>query len=200
MRLENRLGRYIEKNDKTDIIFDLDGTLFRLNIPWERWDFGIRETLIKIDSSIYETYSAGNISLSELENRYTSTFGATLKKILIDHRRTFEATYRGISTPNQDLLRFLNKSHNYRKNYIWSSNTRSTIENVLEQYGISELFDTIVSGDDVNLLKPEPEGFFSLYTPDRAKEKYLMIGDSPLDMRAAENAGIDFFVTEHWGI
>lgn len=198
MRLENRLEGYIEKNKKTDLIFDLDGTLVKLNIPWQRWDFGIRETLIKVDPSIYEAYSAGNISLSELENQYTSTFGAALKKILIDYRAAFEATYRGITTPNQDLLRFLKKSHNYRKAYIWSSNTRSTIENVLEQYDISELFDTIISGDDVNLLKPEPDGFFSLYTRDRVKEKYLMIGDSPLDMRAAENAGIDSFIVEHW--
>ena len=47
--------------------------------------------------------------------------------------------------------------------------------------------------EDVNLLKPYPDGFYLIFNPKNQQRKdYLMVGDSDKDKFAAKAAGIDF--------
>ena len=63
----------------------------------------------------------------------------------------------------------------------------------LEEYGILDLFSVIIGGEDVAAPKPDPQGI--LMAVDRmkvGKREVLYIGDSVVDARTAENAGVDF--------
>lgn len=63
----------------------------------------------------------------------------------------------------------------------------------LEGAGLSGLFDSIVSGDDVKKNKPDPEGVNAILARFGVpKEKALYIGDSLFDLRTAQAAGVDF--------
>ena len=59
---------------------------------------------------------------------------------------------------------------------------------------MGHFFDVIVGGDDVKNPKPHPEALIKAVSSlGAAKKDVLYIGDSIIDARTAERAGIDFF-------
>lgn len=67
------------------------------------------------------------------------------------------------------------------------------IEGILEKYHGKDLFHTIIGGDNVNRPKPDPEGVFKvLELWGMSKEEVLYVGDSLVDARTAQAAGVDF--------
>ncbi len=74
-----------------------------------------------------------------------------------------------------------------------ATNRSNTIEEVLEQNGLSRFFDIVVSSLDVDNPKPHPESvhkildFFDI-GPDRA----VYVGDSLIDLDTAKAAGVCF--------
>ena len=58
---------------------------------------------------------------------------------------------------------------------------------------MDELIDLVIGGEDVETAKPSPEGVWKAL--DRLKcsrEETLYIGDSLVDARTAQNAGVHF--------
>ena len=79
------------------------------------------------------------------------------------------------------------------KTGIISTNYRSRIESTNSLYGLDELIDLIIGGEDVETAKPSPEGVRkALERLKCCREKALYIGDSLVDARTAENAGVYF--------
>lgn len=67
------------------------------------------------------------------------------------------------------------------------------IESILKVNGISHLIDEIVGGDDVKKPKPDPEGMNLLSDRLGIKlEEMLYLGDSLVDAKTAEAAGVRF--------
>jgi HAD superfamily hydrolase (TIGR01549 family) len=74
---------------------------------------------------------------------------------------------------------------------IYTGKGRDSSVITLQKIGVLDLFDMIVTGDDVADHKPSPEGinmFVEKFKLDR--EKVLMIGDAPADILAARSAGV----------
>jgi pyrophosphatase PpaX len=75
---------------------------------------------------------------------------------------------------------------------IYTGKGRKAASITLKKLGIFHYFDLMISGDEVKEHKPSPEGIelfiekFNLY-----KEKVLMIGDAPSDIKAARAAGVE---------
>lgn len=70
---------------------------------------------------------------------------------------------------------------------------RHRIEEILEKYQESELFDIIIGGDSVRHPKPDPEGLLQvLEIWNMSKKEVLYVGDSLVDARTAQAAGVDF--------
>jgi len=76
-----------------------------------------------------------------------------------------------------------------KKLAIFSRNTHKTISTAIKDMGIK--FDMIISINDVEKPKPDPEGLeLILNKTNVKKEKALFIGDSDIDRIAGERAGI----------
>ena len=61
----------------------------------------------------------------------------------------------------------------------------------MEKFGIADLFDALVSCDDTDKHKPDPEPLLlGLEKLGAEADKAIMIGDSPFDMKCANNAGV----------
>ena len=74
-----------------------------------------------------------------------------------------------------------------------ATNRSNTIEEVLEQNGLSRFFDIVVSSLDVENPKPHPESIHKILDffdigPDRA----VYVGDSVIDLDTAKAAGVCF--------
>lgn len=70
---------------------------------------------------------------------------------------------------------------------------RCRIEGILGKYQKTGLFDVIIGGDSVKHPKPDPEGILKvLELWGMSKEDVLYVGDSLVDARTAQAAGVDF--------
>lgn len=191
------LESYLESNKKSHLIFDLDETIVHLIMPWERYFDPIKDQLISFDRSLFEGYERGEIGLNELEDRYVFRYGKIVKKVLVDNKMKFESENLETVRVNISLIDFIRDAQGYRL-FIWSNNTILTIEKVLEKQKIYDRFSKIVSYNDQYLLKPNPEAFAIIYDDKIPKEKYLFVGDSLGDRKAAENFGIDFYYVDYF--
>jgi len=74
---------------------------------------------------------------------------------------------------------------------IYTGKGREASLLTLKKLEIYDCFDLIISGSDVKDHKPSPEGieiFLDKYSLD--KERVLMVGDAPADIKAARAAGV----------
>jgi len=195
--VELTLEHYLNKNPKTHLIFDLDETLAYLILPWNHYMDKIKDTLVKTDKKIYEKYINRNINLSELQNLYVENYGDQFKELFQENAVHFETHYLKKVVVNHKLINFILKDKNH-KMFIWSSNTTPVIKKVLEENKIYHKFKKIVTRLDVRLVKPSDEGFKKIYDPKISKNCYLFIGDSKVDLKAAQKAGIDFFPIDYF--
>lgn len=88
-----------------------------------------------------------------------------------------------------------------KKTALITSSVRVTIDAVLGHHDLVELFDVVITGNDVTEHKPNPESL--LYTIKElgvSADESIMIGDSDKDILAAKNAKIDsmlFYPSSH---
>lgn len=67
------------------------------------------------------------------------------------------------------------------------------IEAILQKYHSLYLFDLIVGGEEVKHPKPDPEGIFHiLQNFELSREQILYVGDSLVDAKTAQAAGVSF--------
>lgn len=67
------------------------------------------------------------------------------------------------------------------------------IDQILKKFGAEELVDGIIGAEDVEIEKPDPEGLLRIIRDFGAKkEDVIYVGDSLVDAKTAENAGVAF--------
>ena len=67
------------------------------------------------------------------------------------------------------------------------------IEAILTKFNMMDMVDIIVGGEDVKTPKPDPEGLlFAMRQLQLEKADILYVGDSIVDAKTAEAAGVDF--------
>jgi HAD superfamily hydrolase (TIGR01549 family) len=102
-------------------------------------------------------------------------------------------------TEAKDML--LTLKHAHKKLALITSSYRELIDSAMHNHGLIDMFDVLVTGEDVKAHKPDPEGIdIALKALGVPKNRALMLGDSDKDLRAARNAGIDsllFYPDKH---
>lgn len=74
---------------------------------------------------------------------------------------------------------------------IFTGKSRKTMAITLDKLGIKEIFDLILTGNDVTRSKPYPDALYHIVnTFQLNKDEILFIGDSHLDIIAGKTAGI----------
>ncbi len=78
-----------------------------------------------------------------------------------------------------------------KKLAVFTGKGRHTTEITIRQLGLTGLFDSIVTGNDVEQHKPSGEGILRVMAETGASPaSTIMIGDSPSDIKAAREAGV----------
>ena len=76
---------------------------------------------------------------------------------------------------------------------VLSLKSSDQIRRPLERFGLDGLMHSVISPDEVEKHKPEPDGIFYLSEKTGiALSDILYVGDSITDMKTAQNAGVDF--------
>jgi HAD superfamily hydrolase (TIGR01509 family) len=75
---------------------------------------------------------------------------------------------------------------------VVSGAPRREVRQVLERFGLSDYFSQIITGEDITLSKPHPEGYLKaaamLQVPPSA---CVVVEDAPNGIKAAKRAGMD---------
>ena len=177
------------------VIFDLDGVLVDA-CEWHRK--ALNEALY--DESNYE------ISIDD----HKSTFNGLPTKVKLDKlismglvsKEKKEAIYNLKQEKTIEIIKNNAKAReekitllNYlrKRNVIvacFTNSIRETAELMLDKTGILDLFDRVVTNQDVSKCKPDPEGYISLLDYFSVSEsETLIIEDSPKGIAAAEASG-----------
>ena len=89
----------------------------------------------------------------------------------------------------KELLKSL-KEGGYKLGLVTSRLTGTTMQG-LEKYEIKEYFDAVVTADDTEKHKPNPEPVnITLKRLDAKPEESIMVGDTIFDILCAKNAGV----------
>lgn len=180
------------------IIYDNDGVLTKPTDRTVVWD-AARDAFRKFDisdpSDEHVEGMASGVTIERLQN-ICEEYG-------IDPAAFWEERDMNSSRAQQDEIRNGNKPLYDDIEAIWaldqprgivSSNQHATIECIIDHFDLDSKFETYYGRkptiEHIRRKKPEPY-FIERAMTDLNTENALYVGDSPCDVDAAENAGID---------
>jgi len=180
------------------ILYDLDGTLVDT-----RRDIinGVRYALETLkgpdltDDEIKDCVGTGLHALikqvfrtedEKLADRGAKLYREHYKKHMLDHTRLYP-----------DVREFLEYFKD-RKQAVITNKPNPFSSQILEALGVASYFIAILAGDNGLPFKPDPAAVHHLIEKTgTVEEEVLFVGDSPVDIQAARNAGVEIVTLSH---
>ena len=180
------------------LIFDFDGTLFRLDVDWNS---------LRHELHAYFSERGVEITFRPLwENifRAVDSVSPGKKKAMSDVRAIVEGVEmrnidKVVEMPGATSTLKLLKERGFRM-AVLSCNGRLCIERTLKKFGVLEYFDAIVTRDDEFEIKPSPAAVEHLLKKFGVrKQDAVMIGDGWRDLEVARKSGIMSVIVSQGG-
>lgn len=177
-------------------LFDLDGTLFdtrRTN--WLSYNKALEEFGVSIQ---YEFFA------EKCNGKHYKTFIPDLLKNQEDFqektervhelKKGFYSLFLENAVPNKALFDIIKNLRSEYYTAIVTTASRKNCMELLEKHSKAELFDLILTGEDVIKKKPDPEGFLKAMEHFSVKpEDTLIFEDSEIGLEAAEKSRATVF-------
>lgn len=182
------------------VIFDLDGTLVKMKFKWKESRLAMINWLDKngFDISGLDDDSKSQVILDrariESESNPNLPRFDHVRKSLIDIVQMLELESAAEATAYEGSLILLKilKERGILSAVVTNAG-RAPVEKVLEKLGFLPYLVTVVTRDELVMLKPEPEGIRKvLDTLNLDKAEVIYVGDAIEDMEAARNAGVAY--------
>lgn len=173
-------------------IFDLDGTIVHLEVDWK----SLKKKLSEYFWEVYGLKSDFSPLHPEL-HKIDSLLGRRAREDAFTIIREYEM--RGVENLlliSEMAVIIEDLKQKGTRLAIFSSNTRRAVVAALKKIGMFDLFETIITIEDVERNKPNPEGLnklLDLFQID--KSQALFIGDRQEDIEAGRRAGIKALLT-----
>ena len=175
------------------VIFDLDGTLVDSD-----------KTVIRLLNTIREDLNLPTLKIKDI-SFYLSLGGEEMiKKTIANEIDTkhyleiFRQRYLDDSLDNENLFDGVIDYLNHLKSKgiqmaVFTNKPKDLTIKTLNRHQIYDFFNYIVTRDDVDFKKPDPDGCHKIIKMSSiSPENIIMIGDSELDQKAANSASISF--------
>jgi len=171
------------------IIFDVDGTLTFTN-----------QLIFDSFNHITKKYLGRSYSDDEIIALFGPTEDVILKEMCKEEYESARSDYYAYYKNNHDiaclydgikeLIIDIDKTEILLSIFTGKGRTSALI--TLDEFGLTNYFDMIVSGDDVENHKPSPEGIIMFLDKHNLNpQEVLMIGDAPSDIIAANECGVE---------
>lgn len=172
------------------VIFDFDGTLADTNgIVVGSWQHAFR------------TLTGKEADEAVLVKTFGEPLRTTMKKFFpdvpveeaVDVYREFQVgRFEELIVPFPGMVELIHslKEKGYKVSIV-TSRTRSSVLIGLKKFGLMEYIDDLVTCDDTDKHKPDPEPvLMTLKNLGIQPDETIMVGDSMFDIRCAHNAGV----------
>lgn len=176
------------------VVFDLDGTLVDSD-----------KTVIRILNTIRKDLNLPSLYLADVSFLFSLGGEDMIREVIesnvdvtkylkIFRKRYLEDSLRG-ERVFEGVINYLNHLRDKGiQMAIFTNKPRDLANKTLKRHQIDSFFKYIITGGDVSLKKPSPEGLHIIIKKSSVSaESIIMIGDSILDQKAANSASIDFF-------
>ena len=174
----------------TTILFDFDGTLMNTNdliIDSWRHTFRVIEDKDIDEDEIIRTF--GEPLIKTMEKTFPNVPTEECVEIYRSYHRDSFGDRISLFPGVKEMLEEL-KALGYKMAVVTSRAALTTRE-AMEKYEIQDLFDVVVTCDDTDKHKPDPEPVrIALNQLKSSPEESIMIGDSMYDILCARNAGV----------
>lgn len=182
--------------NKTLILFDFDGTLAD-TLPASFAAF----------RAVFKKYDGQNVTNDQLVSMFGPTEDEIISKNFANQELVQEAINeyydrygKGHSVMNEihsilELLILLKE--NNKQIAIITGKSRKAFDISSEALKLSTYFDFVVTGDDVEKPKPDPEGIYKAMDFFGSKpEEVVFLGDSNADIIAGKSAGVRTYAVQ----
>jgi beta-phosphoglucomutase-like phosphatase (HAD superfamily) len=174
------------------LIFDCDGTLAdTMPLHWRAWQVIARRHGLLLAQDRF--YSLGGVPARDILKLLSTEQGVALDPLLVAREK--EAEYLpliGQVEPINVVVGIARENHGRIPLAIASGGTHAMIEQVLAHLGIRELFEAIVSSEDVVRQKPAPDIFLEAARRIGVPPQYCRAyEDTDIGMQAIRAAGME---------
>ncbi|MED0677741.1 HAD family hydrolase [Aneurinibacillus thermoaerophilus] len=180
---------------KYGIIFDMDNTLLQSRIDFTGMKQAIFRLLTEYELCAYD-FEWKEFTASQLIEmaRQSGRLRPEVEALIWEAVTEFEK--RGMYGANlepyvPEVLEYL--SHECHL-VVLTNNAQEAAQEALHNTGIAHYFDYIVGREQMTVLKPSPSGIHYIlrYYPDVPSERWMLVGDSWIDGKAAQDSNIRF--------
>jgi len=187
------------------MLFDLEGTL--VQTPWEdsehvlEFRLQTRRKLIElaIPPSMLERIERSTLMRDKASEYVKKNFSKTDAQKFREEMTRFLEEYELDAARNsklfpETLLTLEELKKQGTKMGLVANTSREAVDIVFQLHGLDKYFDVIITREDVENLKPDPEGIL-LAIKRLCAKNFIMVGFLVLDFLAAKNAnGISIIV------
>lgn len=186
----------LSKTDYQAIIFDCDGTIAdNMPLHFAAWSQALQLNGAKFELTPDMILSRAGMGLSEIVAEFNLKFDQSLIPEKIAHAKDdyFYSRLEQIEA----IPEVLDVFHSHKGKIpmaVASGSRRKSVRRTLNQLGLYESFDAIVTVDDVKQGKPSPDMF--LLAAERmgiSPEQCIVFEDGELGIQAAEACGMHWY-------
>jgi len=173
------------------LIFDLDGTLSdSLPVHIASWNAVCEKLNCTFDERILvEMTGAPTLSFAERIKR-EQNLEITAEELVVLKQQEFWKNINQIK-PHDAVIDLMKSAHGKIPMAVGTGASRTSAMLQMKELGIDQLFDFIVTADDVDRHKPEPDTFLKCAELMGIEPKYCQVfEDGELGMQAAQTAGM----------
>ena len=177
------------------LIFDLDGTLSdSLPVHIASWNAVCEKLNCTFDERILvEMTGAPTLSFAERIKR-EQNLEIMAEELVVLKQQEFWKNINQIK-PHDAVIDLMKSAHGKIPMAVGTGASRTSAMLQMKELGIDQLFDFIVTADDVDRHKPEPDTFLKCAELMGIEPKYCQVfEDGELGMQAAQTAGM--FLTD----
>lgn len=183
------------------LIFDLDGTLAdTMPYHFQGWKKACEKFGAHINTNFLRkhTGSPGWMIAKEIIADCGLNGSVTIQEIMDEKLKEF-FSLQHLVKPIKPVTDIVEKYHGILPMAVGTGGHREAVERTLEITGLRKYFDIIVTANDVNAFKPDPETFLKCAELMNVEPRYIEVfEDAELGIQAARNAGMIVTDVRSW--
>jgi beta-phosphoglucomutase-like phosphatase (HAD superfamily) len=183
------------------LIFDLDGTLAdTMPYHFQGWKKACEKFGAHIDTSFLRkhTGSPGWIIAREIITDCGLDGNVTIQEIMDEKLKEF-FRLQHLVKPIKPVTDIVKKYHGILPMAVGTGGHREAVERTLQITDLRKYFEIVVTANDVNAFKPDPETFLKCAGQMHIEPRYIEVfEDAELGIQAARNAGMRVTDVRSW--